>query len=105
MPREGKMDSLVFPHENLRGLKGLITCNNKNKVNHNNFNCGGVATEDIINDSELALRKAGEAGIPINVLLSFAAFSEFSRNTFVNVHPCISLYCDNPDQNSSIFRM
>ncbi|KAK1404927.1 kinesin-like protein KIN-14F [Heracleum sosnowskyi] len=61
MPREGKMDSLVFPPENLRGLKGLITCNNKNKANYNNFNCGGVATEDIINDCELALRKAGEA--------------------------------------------
>lgn len=61
MPRERKIDSLVFSHDNLRGLKGLITCNNKNKTNYTNFNCGGLATEDIINDSELALRKAGEA--------------------------------------------
>uniref|UniRef100_A0A165YY10 Kinesin motor domain-containing protein n=1 Tax=Daucus carota subsp. sativus TaxID=79200 RepID=A0A165YY10_DAUCS len=61
MPREGRMDSVVFLNENLRGLKGLITCNNKNKASNNSFNCGGAATEDVINDSELALRKAGEA--------------------------------------------
>lgn len=67
------MDSLLFPHENLRGLKGLISCN-KNKANPNSFNCGGAATEDIINDSELALRKAGEAGNPVNLYSPFAAF-------------------------------
>ena len=84
MPREGRMDSVVFLNENLRGLKGLITCNNKNKASNNSFNCGGAATEDVINDSELALRKAGEAGTSVS-LLTFAAILNFpERHSSMN---------------------
>lgn len=83
MPREGRMDSVVFLNENLRGLKGLITCNNKNKASNNSFNCGGAATEDVINDSELALRKAGEAGTSISPAHLCCNF-EFSRKAQFN---------------------
>lgn len=50
MPQESQSSSSIFssPGKNLRGLKGLI---------YNNTNA-----EEIINDHELAHRKAEEAG-------------------------------------------
>lgn len=69
MPQEGGLDSKFFsPNNKLRGLKGLISYNNTNHNSNNNNNAngnvagaGGVADE-IINDHELAQRKAEEAG-------------------------------------------
>lgn len=51
MPQESNWDSVFFsPSKNLRGLKGLICNNNNNEA------------DEIINDHELAQRKADEAG-------------------------------------------
>lgn len=52
MPQESNWDSVFLsPNKNLRGLKGLICNNNSNNE-----------VEEIINDRELAQRKADEAG-------------------------------------------
>lgn len=60
MPQEGNLDSIFFsPNSKLRGLKGLISYSNNN---NNNNNVNGAGAEEIINDHELAQRKAGEAG-------------------------------------------
>lgn len=53
MPQESNTGSIFYsPNKNSRGLKGLI-CNSNNNA---------VYAEEIINDRELAHRKAEEAG-------------------------------------------
>ncbi|KAF5949615.1 hypothetical protein HYC85_011608 [Camellia sinensis] len=64
MPQESNYNSIFnSPCKNLRGLKGLNSIINNNN-NNNNSNSNGTDCsygEEIINDHELAQRKAGEA--------------------------------------------
>lgn len=64
MPQESNYNSIFnSPCKNLRGLKGLNSIINNNN-NNNNSNSNGTDcsyAEEIINDHELAQRKAGEA--------------------------------------------
>ncbi|KAL6975141.1 hypothetical protein U1Q18_023936 [Sarracenia purpurea var. burkii] len=56
MPQESNYNSIFSsPCKNLRGLKGLNSLTNGN-------NSDASYAEEIINDHELAQRKAGEAG-------------------------------------------
>lgn len=66
MPQESNYNSVFSPpSKNLRGLKGLNSLVNNNNNSNNNGN--GITdassyAEEIINDRELAQRRAGEAG-------------------------------------------
>lgn len=58
MPQESDHNSILnTPCKNLRGLKALIANNNEASY-----------TEEIIDDHELAQRKAGEAGTYVLIL-------------------------------------
>ncbi|KAI8557423.1 hypothetical protein RHMOL_Rhmol04G0009700 [Rhododendron molle] len=65
MPQESNYSSVFSPpSKNLRGLKGLNSLVNNNNNNNNNGNGISDASsyaEEIINDRELAQRRAGEA--------------------------------------------
>lgn len=63
MPQESNYNSVFSPpSKNLRGLKGLNSLVNNNNNNGNGISDASSYAEEIINDRELAQRRAGEAG-------------------------------------------